>query len=212
MVKYETTFSVGPDPSKKNNKKKLVEISSSLIYYLLYPLGFVASKSSKVSKLIYTSIARLFSLINKDSYYRYELLWKHQCDSLKAHHGFNSYAIVMQGQIAKDDSFTESTLYHYRKMYPDATIILSTWDDEPADIISRLESKGIICLCNEYPEKENYGRGNLNLQLINTKNGVVLAAKRSEIKYILKTRTDQRIYMNNFLQYFGASAKPCVCK
>ena len=42
----------------------------------------------------------------------------------------NNFAIVMQGPIRKEENFTFNTVCYYKNIYPDAVIIVSTWDDE----------------------------------------------------------------------------------
>ena len=41
-----------------------------------------------------------------------------------------SYAIVMQGPIRTEENFTLTTVNYYKRTFPQARIIVSTWDDE----------------------------------------------------------------------------------
>ena len=47
----------------------------------------------------------------------------------------------------------------------------------------------------------NFGYSNINLQIESTKNGI-LRANELGAKYCLRTRTDQRIYRHDFIQFF----------
>lgn len=212
MKRYETIFSVGPEPYKTARKrKKLIEIANTLLVAFMWPFAKIATINKGFSKLIYTAQAETFSAQNKDAYFRYELLWKQKCDHTFRNENYRDYAIVMQGQIIKDDEFTWNTLMYYRHIYPDATIVLSTWEDEPKEIIEDLERNGILCVVNRLPDKSEFGRGNLNLQLINSLSGIRKVQEKGGVKYVLKTRADQRIYMRNFLGYFSdlLVAYPC---
>ena len=204
MGLYEDIFSSGPLlANHKVRHKKLIEFISKVMIATGAPRASLAAKGPKYEKLIYNSNACSYGKRNKNQFYRYELLWKKDNEQAPIHGNSKKYAIVMQGQICKESDFTVNTLLHYKKIYPDAMIILSTWEDEDKNIIELLEKKGINCILNKYPPKEMYGRGNLNLQLINTLAGVKRAHENPEITYILKTRTDQRIYMVDFLNYFS---------
>lgn len=111
---------------------------------------------------------------------------------------YNNIAIVMQGNVINEDNFTINTLLLYRKMFPKIKIILSTWE------ISNFHSEILInnnikILINKKPF--NSGISNINLQIISTISGIQYA-KECNVKYVLKTRTDQRIFNYNIFNYF----------
>lgn len=109
-------------------------------------------------------------------------------------------AIVMQGPIEYTYDFTLETLYRYREIYPDAIIILSTWKSEITEEFRwRAESIGIIILETNMPEDR--GAFNVKLQLLGSYTGISLASEIEGIRYVLKTRTDQRIFLPDFLTY-----------
>lgn len=108
-------------------------------------------------------------------------------------------AIIMQGPLRREDAFTLETLKWYKKMYPDFEIILSTWDDIDSENENIIIENGIKIIKNKKPGIN--GLGNMNYQLVSTKAGIEYAKER-KCKYILKTRTDQRIYKKYFLEYF----------
>ncbi|AGS75940.1 MULTISPECIES: WavE lipopolysaccharide synthesis family protein [Enterococcus] len=108
-------------------------------------------------------------------------------------------AIVMQGPLCLKDDFSYNTLAYYKKCYPNALIILSTWKDEDIKALKRIEDLGVIVICSEKPEKP--GHLNINYQVGNTLPGIV-RAKQLGAKYVCKTRTDQRIYHPNAMAFF----------
>lgn len=101
-----------------------------------------------------------------------------------------SLAIVMQGPIRKERDFTLSSSLFYKRNYPSASIIVSTWEDEDDDYLEKFEKKGIIVVKNSVPESG--GHLNINFQLISTRGGIEKAVELGA-KYICKTRTDQCI-------------------
>ena len=107
--------------------------------------------------------------------------------------------IIIQGPLIKMDDFTLETVKIYKKLFKSSLIILSTWEDENNNYLERIRAEGIEILQNKYPK--NRGISNVNLQLISSLNGIKIAEEKG-VEYILKTRTDQRIYSPNSLEYF----------
>lgn len=103
----------------------------------------------------------------------------------------DSVAIIIQGAIKYENDFTLETLKLYRRQYPKAKIILSTWKGEDEMYIKKIENVGIIVIQSELPM--NPGHGSINYQKESTQKGI-LKAVDYQCKYILKTRTDQRLY------------------
>ncbi len=108
---------------------------------------------------------------------------------------YHEYAIVVQGPVVYNNNFTLTTLKIYVDMFPDANLILSTWEDTRHDFLSELKDLPVTVLLNKLP----YSGGllNINFQLTSTING--LNAVNKSVKYVLKTRTDTRIYSKNAL-------------
>jgi hypothetical protein len=100
------------------------------------------------------------------------------------------FAIVIQGPNIFDDEFTIETIKLYRHNFPDAILILSTWSVS-ADMIEELKKHDVHVVQNQRPT--NPGISNINLQIITSGAGVV-AARELGAQFVLKTRTDQRIY------------------
>lgn len=98
-------------------------------------------------------------------------------------------AIVMQGAIK--NGFTYETLKAYRKFFPQAPIVLSTWTDENDTIIKKIESLGIEVVRSECPEVVEVGN-HINYQIKSSLEGIK-KIEQYGVKYVLKTRTDHRI-------------------
>lgn len=101
-----------------------------------------------------------------------------------------SFGIIMQGPIVRKKDFTLNTIKNYVQMYPNAKIIVSTWESENKDYLEKLKAVGAIIVLSSTPEKK--GIYNVNYQMISTLAGVNYANSIG-IEYVAKTRTDQRI-------------------
>lgn len=112
-------------------------------------------------------------------------------DSIKIKEKLGRVGIILQGPIQYEDNFTYETLKLYKNIYPNSEIILSIWKDEKKDEINRIKNIEVVVLENDKPETGGFI--NLNYQIVSTKNAV-LKAKELGCKYILKSRTDIRIY------------------
>lgn len=120
-------------------------------------------------------------------------------------------AIVMQGPIRTENDYTVKTLEYYKEMYPDALVIVSTWNDEDESVIQKIKSCADAIVLSEKPKYS--GHLNINFQLVNTYAGIK-KARDMGAKYIAKTRTDQCIskphvfeYMVNLLSSFPSGRK-----
>jgi len=90
-----------------------------------------------------------------------------------------------------EHDFTAYTIRQYRRIFPKATIILSTWKGESG--LSRFDDLCEVVLSDASRVPQGYG----NLQMHSSHEGV-RKAERIGAKYVLKTRSDQR-FGNNFL-------------
>lgn len=107
-------------------------------------------------------------------------------------------AIVLQGPLKREDDFTMETVKLYRKYYPKTPIIVSTWDTEPEADIDRIKAE-----CGENRVVVSHfwsGDCPNNYQRVSALSGVKIA-QVTGCKFILKTRTDQRIYASNVLSF-----------
>lgn len=101
------------------------------------------------------------------------------------------FGILMQGPLLHDDRFTLETARLYRKLFPRAALLLSTWKSEEAAAREIERETGCRLILNEPPAFR--GNGNINLQLTATQAGL-RALQEAGVAYALKTRTDQRLY------------------
>lgn len=109
-----------------------------------------------------------------------------------------SLAIVMQGPVDKEEDFTLETIKIYRKNFDNTKIIVSTWDNEDDNYLKLIQNEGAIVLKNKKPV--NPGPLNINMQITSSLCGI----KRAEdlgADYVMKTRTDQRIYGVNVKEF-----------
>ncbi|MBI5078283.1 MAG: hypothetical protein HZB11_02905 [Candidatus Yonathbacteria bacterium] len=113
-------------------------------------------------------------------------------------------AIVMHGQIITKNNFTLETASLYKKNFPNTILILSTWLNEDKKTIQKIRQVGWTVVQNEKPSYSGYY--NINYQLTSSSNGIQ-AAKKSGAEYVLKTRTDQRIYNPNAIRLLHSFSK-----
>ena len=110
-----------------------------------------------------------------------------------------SVAIVIQGPIQRRDNFTIESAYIYRRLMPEAHIIISTWASERDSKLDALAEEGIRVVYSTPPERS--GANNINFQIVSTQSGIAAAAELG-CQYVLKSRSDQRFYAPNLLPYF----------
>ncbi|HEX8915872.1 MAG TPA: WavE lipopolysaccharide synthesis family protein [Humisphaera sp.] len=110
--------------------------------------------------------------------------------------------IVLQGPITVADDFTLETVRLYRRHFPTADIIVSTWADEDAGQVAQLRDAGTTVLLNEKPSMS--GHCNTNYQLASAVAGIRECAARG-LPIALKSRTDQRMYAPNALSFLHAA-------
>ena len=117
-------------------------------------------------------------------------------DSLRK---FPKMAVVLQGPLNQDEDFTLETVRIYKKIFPESVkIIVSTGETENLDYLKEIEAAGATIVLNKKPT--NPGPANINLQIISAGAGV-RKAKELGAEYVLKSRTDQRIYAANALEF-----------
>lgn len=107
-------------------------------------------------------------------------------------------AIVIQGPLVSKDNFTLETVCLYRKHFPEAQLIVSTWLNESSTLLRKIRDSGAVVVLNEPPTIS--GPANINRQLVSSFAGIQKAHELGN-QYVLKTRTDQRIYAPNALQF-----------
>lgn len=101
-----------------------------------------------------------------------------------------SFAIILQGPLCNSYDMTLNSVKFYKKAYPFAKIIISTWNDEAKTELEKLAELGVVVVLSEKPK--NSGFMNVNMQLVNSLAGVK-KAKELGCDFAVKTRTDQRV-------------------
>lgn len=114
-------------------------------------------------------------------------------------------AIVIQGPVVYEDDFTFRTICWYSIVFPEAKIILSTWEEEKE--CSQFESfyKLPIDIVLSKPPQEK-GVLNVNYQVKSSYAGI-MRAKELEYRYVMKTRTDFRLYADDCISYLYTLTK-----
>lgn len=110
-------------------------------------------------------------------------------------------AIVMQGPVKERRKFTLETLAWYKKAFPGAQLILSTWNGQDPAVHRACAELGVTLITSE-PMSGGQTR-NLWRQVTTTLAGIN-AAKKLGVTFVLKVRTDQRIYSAEALDYMKA--------
>ncbi|MEE9367508.1 MAG: WavE lipopolysaccharide synthesis family protein [Pontiella sp.] len=100
-------------------------------------------------------------------------------------------AIVLQGPVLHENNFTLETLKHYSQVYPDCSLILSTWEDTDTRAIENLNLEKLEIVLSPYPEVP--GPSHINYQIASSAVGMQRANELG-VSYVFKTRTDQRMY------------------
>lgn len=110
-------------------------------------------------------------------------------------------AIVVQGPIVSENSITLRIIQHYLARYPEACVVVSTWEDtvsaDIAPFVKLSEQGNIKLILNSDPDIP--GLFNLNRQIISSKNG--LKSVLQDFEYAIKTRTDQVFVAPRFLNH-----------
>lgn len=110
-------------------------------------------------------------------------------------------AIVLQGPVETKNNFTIESIKLYKIIFPKAQLIVSTWDDTPSVVIESLSKQGVHLVINK-TFKPN-GFANVNYQIVTSLAGIK-KAKELGAKYVLKVRSDWRIYYEHSIDYLKA--------
>ncbi len=113
---------------------------------------------------------------------------------------YSEYAIVIQGPLLLKNNFTLETLKLYKKYFRNAFLVLSTWEDEDKNQIDQIKKVGVEVILNKKPA--NPGPRNINMQITSAVAGLRKATEAGK-KYVLKTRTEARIYNYNSLFFLS---------
>jgi len=113
-------------------------------------------------------------------------------------------AIVLQGPLVDKDDFTTETVRRYRRNFPNTPIIVSTWQNEKRETIASLKAEGAHIIVQSPPELD--GVQNSNRQMLSAASGVSAAVDLG-MTFVLKTRTDQRLYSERLLGLLHSTIK-----
>ena len=167
----------------------IILIISTLIYFFL----------KKKILLIIQLFAKIFNL--GDYFFSFKLFSKNLTISPKKYikkKNSSKIAIIIQGPIVDNSNFTTETIKFYLHNYPYIPIIISTWEGDAEklkDIFKKEINRKIYLILNKIPNYSGYK--NINLQAVSTKNAINFA-KKLKCRYVLKTRSDVRLYSENF--------------
>ncbi|MCC5960674.1 MAG: hypothetical protein JJU08_15185 [Rhodobacteraceae bacterium] len=113
-------------------------------------------------------------------------------------------AVVMQGPPFMADDFTLETLRLYTRSMRDCQLILSTWDDTDPAFLAAARDLGVTVVLSRKPDYA--GLFNINMQLVSAAAGVERAVQDGA-EWVMKTRTDQRLYAPDVLPFLVAVAQ-----
>lgn len=117
----------------------------------------------------------------------------------RAVHVPKKFAVIIQGPLKLEESFTLETVRLYKKTLLSSTqIIVSTWEDEDTNTLDELRKLGAHVVTSKKPE--NNGILNINYQITSVKSALALATELGS-EYVIKTRTDTRMYATNVEEY-----------
>lgn len=117
---------------------------------------------------------------------------------IKSLTNYSEFAIVLQGLIETRNDFTFQSVLYYQKLYPGAYIIVSSWDYTDEKLVERFKAIGCdVVLSKDIPI---CGTGNVNYQICTSLAGI-RRAKELGATYVLKNRSDLRLYKDGTLNY-----------
>lgn len=115
----------------------------------------------------------------------------------RAEYNKTEYAVIIQGQIIEQNNFTVETLKTYKKLFGSKVrIIFSTWVGLKRETEEYLKQLDIYIVKSKIPEKSHQ---NIGCQIISTVAGLK-KAKEFGCKYVIKSRSDQRIYSSDVIE------------
>lgn len=116
-----------------------------------------------------------------------------QINNFKINDDNKKVAILIQGPVQND--YIIDSINYYKKSFPKDVIVVSTWINQDQGIVKKIRDLGVIVLENIPPQ--NNGFLNLNLQIYSTFAGIKYIKENLDVKYLLRTRTDQRLKQEN---------------
>lgn len=115
--------------------------------------------------------------------------------------GGQGTAIIVSGPMAYDHHFTRDTIRLYRKHYPEALIILSTWDDEDANYLEDMRDEKTLIQQSKRTDEPRYVPGR------NMVYSALQTASEQGVTHVLRTGTHHRLYAPNLINFFKGIQK-----
>lgn len=202
-----------------NIREKVKAIANSVFqFYMLPPFKMYSIFDKKYEKRGIINdfyVRNVMKMLEKhtDYYWTYQVFPKRAeqfVDIKCVPVGLPKYAVILQGPLMLEDHFTYETVKLYKKIFTDGIIIVSTWNTEDESELKLIRELGAEVVLSEFPKV--CGRYNVNYQFKSSFEGM-RRAKQLGAVYGFKTRTDMRIYRNNFFQevYLILKQNPCKC-
>lgn len=179
-------------------KQSLISILSFILKQLLKIAPPVAVNKNM------SHIARKMETYS-NSFFSYHLRPKEAKDvTLKNKKDYSNIGIVIQGPLVIEENFTLETVKLYKSFFKNIQIVVSSWEGENQNYVSLIKSEDVTVVLNKKPK--NAGALNSNLQIVTTLSGLRELEKK-EVDFVLKTRSDQRIYNYNSIDFFQTLIK-----
>ena len=182
-------------------KRILRSIYIKILSYLSSYIFFSRGRKKVRGKYVFKDNIGLVSAFHLNSFFSFHLRPKFEKDiiikNIKNKH--KDIAILIQGPIQKQDNFTLETIKIYKKIFPSILIVLSSWKSDDINDIKKLNLKNLFIIQSKQPLSS--GELNINYQIKSVVAGLKFLKRFKNIKYVLKTRTDCRVYNPNSFLY-----------
>ena len=129
--------------------KKIAEkVVDPIVRFFNFPLAYLAGRSESMEKTIMRPVLKSYTNQSKDWIIQYVKLPKN-VDKIPVEwpdddNRFAGYAIVMQGPVRTAENFTVETVKYYKRCYPGATVIVSTWTGSDTAAKAAAEALGAV--------------------------------------------------------------------
>ena len=117
------------------------------------------------------------------------------------HYDAREIALVIQGPVRYEDDTTINVLRLYRKFYPVAPIVLSTWCGTVNNQLREACADINVVVVENEPPRGNDFKHVLS-QMVSTRAGIKYVQENYHVQYIFKARTDQFFYRHDGLFFF----------
>lgn len=181
----------------KKIKNIIINLNNFEKFFIIFKLN------KKISGISIMEKAKGFLIYyTKNNYLRFNISPKYHNDfKLTSTEDLekNEFALLIQGPILNNDEkkFLYNTLQIYKKIFPNTSIVLSTWRGSDTSGFEK-NFNNLTILKNEIPK--NPGLVNINFQIKSASEGLK-KIKEMGIKNVLKTRTDTRVMKPNTISY-----------